>query len=106
MKRDRKEYCKQYRKKLLQKINADVTCQRCGCNDFDCLEINHKNGGGSKEIKTHGGSMQLHHAIRRGDRKTDDLELLCRPCNSIDHLERKLNRKIPLHVVWDREGFV
>ena len=76
---DKKEYGKQYRKKLLQKINPDVKCNRCGCEDFDCLEINHKEGGGSKEIREYGGSMQLHHAIRRGDRTTDDLELLCRP---------------------------
>lgn len=75
---------------LLKEIQDEVKCVRCGCDDFRLLEINHKNGGGRKELKEfqkYGRSVQ--ELIRRGWRKTCDLELLCKPCNAIHYLEMK-----------------
>jgi len=40
--------------------------------------------------------------IHKGKRDVEDLNLLCRVCNSIDHLERVYG-KIGLRVVWDKQ---
>ena len=74
--------------------NGKIECVRCGCNEPELLEINHKNGGGHKEYKLLGITMIS--AILYHNRTTDDLELLCKPCNSIHYLELKLQKSIPL----------
>jgi len=40
--------------------------------------------------------------IHNGKRGVEDLNLLCRVCNSIDHLERVYG-KTGLIVVWDKQ---
>ncbi len=40
--------------------------------------------------------------IHKSKRGVEDLNLLCRICNSIDHLERVYG-KIRLRVVWDKQ---
>ena len=74
-----------------------VQCVRCGCNDQRLLEINHKTGGGGKEMK--GKSHAFYISIARLKRKTDDLELLCRVCNAQHYLEMKYG-ELPFLVVW------
>ena len=81
------------------KIDPRLICSNCGCNDINLLEINHMNGGGKKELDAL-KSGDLKYLIINGSRKTDDLNLLCRPCNGLDYLERKFGR-LPLRVVWD-----
>jgi len=75
-------------------------CVRCGCTDFRFLEINHKNGSKNEHMLWKSGTG-LTRSIVKGWRKTDDLELLCRPCNHIHFLEMKYNEKIPMKVVWE-----
>lgn len=90
-------------------IQSEIKCVRCGCTDIRFLEINHKNGGGNKESIGNGSrsnrkglmGTDWYHAIITGKRKTDDLELLCRPCNHIHFLEQKYGEKIPLKVKWN-----
>ena len=68
-----------------------VECIRCGCCIAKFLEINRINGGGRKEIlekKVFGSTRMLLKALKNGTRKIDDLNILCRPCNSLDYLER------------------
>jgi hypothetical protein len=65
-------------------------CAHCGCDNLKALEINHKNGGGYKEYKL-GGTTRLYSKILNGERKTDDLELLCRICNA-HHKLTKLDK--------------
>jgi len=77
----------------------DPKCVRCGCTDKRFLEINHKNGGGGKEMKG-GLSAKFYWDIYMGRRETGDLELLCRPCNAIPALELKFGL-VSLRVVCD-----
>ena len=73
--------------KAMDKVGGAV-CKLCGCNELSFLEFNHKNGGGAKEIRENGyGSMM--DMILTKKRKVDDLEVLCRVCNALDHLQRK-----------------
>ena len=103
---DKKETAKRYRvkakKEAYLKIDYKLKCNRCGCNDLKLLEINHINGGGRQEYKnsTHHGNVHFHRLIVTGRRKINDLELLCRPCNSIHYLELKFKRPLPMQVVW------
>ena len=91
---------KKHRVFALKKIGFGViVCVRCGCNDERLLEVNHKNGGGSQEHKKSIYSNFIH-AIAVGRRKTEDLEILCRPCNAIHYLEKKYG-KLPLRVIFN-----
>lgn len=76
-----------------------LQCIRCGCDDVRLLEINHKNGGGVKDQENRGGSNGISQAIVSGRRGVEDLEILCRPCNAIDYLERRYG-PLPMWVVW------
>lgn len=88
------------RLKALSKIQNDMKCVRCGCDDYRFLEINHKNGIKTNEDrKMRNSSHIFYRNIIKGERKTDDLELLCRPCNHIHYLESKFG-KVNLKVIW------
>ena len=63
-------------------------CVYCGCDNLNALEINHKNGGGTKERKK-SRIISLWQAVAYGHRKIDDLELVCRVCNAVHYLELK-----------------
>jgi len=106
---------KQYKKKsyggikleVFAKIDPAMKCANCGCDDTRFLEVNHIKGGGRKEQKSfkkkdHNVSTNFVMLILRGKRGVEDLNLLCRVCNSIDHLERVYG-KTGLSVVWDKE---
>ena len=87
-----KVHAKKCRIKRRQKVlmivgNGNVMCKRCGNTDIRILEINHINGGGNKEVGRK-SSIFLNN-ILNGSRSTEDLEILCRPCNSIHGLESK-----------------
>jgi len=79
--------------------NNNPVCANCGCDDIRLLEINHINGGGNKELLKGKGSNSFAWDIYMGRRKTDDLNLLCRPCNALDHLERIFG-EIPIRILW------
>lgn len=63
-------------------------CVVCGCNNPLFLEINHKNGGGRKEMQS-GSHLKFLKDIQMGLRSTTDLEIRCRVCNALDFLARK-----------------
>ena len=104
-----KEYQKGYHQKkrlgVLAKIDPSMKCAMCGCDDTRFLEINHIKGGGRKEHKgrkkTEHSSTNFVMLIHKGERGVEDLNLLCKVCNSIDHLERVYG-KSGLKVVWDK----
>ncbi|MDD5501609.1 MAG: hypothetical protein PHH57_08050 [Candidatus Omnitrophica bacterium] len=76
-----------------------VVCVNCGCDEIDFLEINHKDGGGCAELRKINRS--LYEDIYYGRRGTEDLEVLCRVCNALDHLKRKSNGKTaPYRIIW------
>src|ERR1041384_5407759 len=74
-----------------------IRCVVCGCNNINCLEINHKYGGGNKERKIYGKNAKSNHNhpfykdIMSGKRSIDDLEIRCKPCNGVHYLETKFN---------------
>lgn len=92
------EHSRRYREIALNVIGGGkIECVRCGCDDVRMLEINHKNGGGGKEMK--GNSQSFYRDIARLKRRCDDLELLCRVCNAHHFLETKFG-ELPFLVVW------
>jgi ribosomal protein L37E len=102
----RKEYTRNsraiQRRKVLFRISgtSKFSCVRCGCDDARLLEINHKDGGGNKEMQKGKRSNEFYRSIASGDRTIDDLELLCKPCNAIHALELKYG-KLLMKVVWN-----
>jgi predicted RNA-binding Zn-ribbon protein involved in translation (DUF1610 family) len=92
------KFSRRYREIALKVIGAgQIKCVRCGCDDQRLIEINHKNGGGGKELR--GNSHKFYISIARLKRTTDDLELLCRVCNAAHFLESKYG-ELPFLVVW------
>lgn len=59
-------------------------CVYCGCDDIPRLQINHKNGDGSKEPKGRGAAFYW--AILKGRRTTEDLEVTCPICNWVHYM--------------------
>ncbi len=104
---ERRIYRVKLRLKLLQKVSGNniPQCVNCGCDDIRFLEINHVNGGGSKEKFDVGGQGYFHRSILNGTRKTDDLNVLCKVCNSLDHLKRKYEI-VPIEIVWNGKEVV
>lgn len=85
----------QLKKKLrvLRRISGleEPRCRICGCNDIRVLEVNHKKGGGVKEMKKLPSPAQFYRNILTGRREIDDLEVLCKPCNILEYCKRKFN---------------
>lgn len=93
---------KERRKKILDIISGgNPVCVRCGCDDIRLLEINHKNGGGTKETNKGRNASQFWNDIRSGKRKTNDLELLCKICNAEHALELKFG-KLPFTITYQK----
>lgn len=88
---------------VLQLIAGDgpIACVRCGCDDVRLVEINHRDGGGGKDRRK--GSESWLIDIIAGRRSTHDLEVLCRPCNSVHALELRFGQDLGLRVVFDRD---
>lgn len=102
--RSRKSYAL-LRRRVFFKITGSIhpQCVRCGCDDYRFLEINHKHGGGGKEIKTRAGRFYLNVAL--GRRSVSDLELLCRACNAVHFLEQRHGlQETGLVVTWKKTG--
>lgn len=91
--RVRKARRRQYinRKTKAMKAVSDAKCERCGCDEIDFLEFNHKNGGGCQEHRITDCKPMMDRILTK-NRDTDDLEILCRICNALEFLERK-NKK-------------
>jgi len=103
----RKKYYKGYygeiRLEVLARIDPAMKCARCGCDDTKFLEINHIKGGGNKEHKKRGKKVTRNMIllIHHKKRSVEDLNLLCRICNALDHLERVFG-KTRIRIVWDK----
>ena len=95
------EYSKKYREIAMQVISGGrMACVRCNCDDKRLLEINHKNGGGGKEMQAGKASHRFYIDIARLRRSSEDLEILCRVCNAEHYLELKYG-KLPFRIVWE-----
>src|SRR3990167_11066355 len=94
---------------LSRKIRAMETvggaiCNRCGCDELDYLEFNHKNGGGAKEFRENSkikGYLGMTDQLLTGKRIGNDIEILCRVCNALEFLERKSDKsKGRFTIIW------
>jgi len=95
-----KNWYKKTRLEVLARVDPALKCAMCGCDDTRFLEVNHIKGGGRKEQSKHrNDNHNMILLIYNGKRGVEDLNLLCRACNSIDHLERVFG-KTGLRVVW------
>ena len=77
------------RKRKAMELVGGAICVRCGCDELHALEFNHTNGGGASEHREN-NNVPIMDRILTMKRNVDDLEILCRVCNSLDHLERKI----------------
>lgn len=86
----KRAYKKHRDKKRLHVLNllGGPTCVYCGCDDIKALEINHKCGGGCEEYKK-GAGTAIVDDIWFGRRSVENLEVVCRPCNSIHYMKLK-----------------
>jgi hypothetical protein len=81
-------------------VIGEAKCNRCGCDELDFLEFNHINGNGCKEWRENPGSPMMDRILTR-KRDVKDLEILCRVCNALDHLERKNNKQAKRYkIIW------
>ena len=71
--------------------NNNISCINCNCDKFELLEINHKNGGGREERrqKNYRSPLYFYNAIINGERSTDDLDILCKICNTLHYISLK-----------------
>jgi len=94
---------KELRNKVLEIVGK--VCVECGCNYAPALEVNHMNGGGTRERKEvwNGSKTKFYRAIVNGTRKTDDLNTLCKVHNAIHELMEL--RKMPgtWIAIWNAE---
>ena len=89
-----KKYRKGYEKIYLQKIrNATIEalgakCVKCGFEDRRALQIDHINGGGSKERKERPYKGSFHKSVLKSFMaKENKYQLLCANCNWIKRVE-------------------
>lgn len=75
-------------------------CVNCGCDFLPILEVNHKNGEGSKEYKKVGSAIGLFRNIVKGVRPTDDLEVLCEVCNRLHYVKLRYGKDLPFEIQW------
>ena len=81
---------KRYRTKLrktVMDILGGAICSNCGCDAFEALEINHINGGGRKEMKSHSNYTNYLREIRDGKVDITEYNVLCRVCHARHYLE-------------------
>ena len=85
-----KTYRDNLRKKAMDVIGGQI-CVNCDCPVFKILEINHKNGGGVKQLRGEykGRTMQFHRDIISGKLPRKDFDVRCRVCNA-EHYVREL----------------
>jgi 5-methylcytosine-specific restriction endonuclease McrA len=83
----RRIYVEQARLKALALFNS--VCKICGFANTDALQIDHINGGGTKERKTGLMGYRLYIALLKGERKLNDLQLLCANCHVIKQRRNK-----------------
>jgi|SRR5579871_1471731 len=108
------QYMKAYRAKCLKKgISLDAgkypklrkrvldflggsACVNCGCDVYEILEVNHRNGGGA-EHRRKKGVLRVLYDILSGRLPKKDVEITCKICNALHYVRSIL--KIDGHTV-------
>ncbi len=66
-------------------------CKKCGFKDKRVLQIDHIDGGGSKERKIM-SPRQLLFYLKRNNFPREKYQVLCANCNAMKRIEKKENR--------------
>jgi len=108
-KEEHREYSRrnyqEIRKKAMLTVGRGILeCSAgCGCDDMRFLEINHINGGGNKELKNIRGNVNFYRKIYHGEIKTENLNLLCRVCNTRHFCELKAGTTLPYTISFNNK---
>lgn len=100
-----REWARNYRRGIkilvLQKVakGGIIKCSQCRCDDVRLLEVDHVNGGGTKERLRFNSNTEYYKWILF-HRNIEDLAILCRLHNQLRALE-SLYGKIPFIVKWE-----
>jgi hypothetical protein len=95
-----KKYHNKLRLRAMKMVSKELVCACCKCNECELLEINHKNCGGRKELKeVYGNNSCFYLSIANNKRSVEDLELLCKLCNSLHYSEHEHGR-LPYEIKW------
>lgn len=89
---------RKYRAFEMVSKTGKIECGTCGCDEIAFLEINHIGGGGCQEHRQSGRIASMDR-ILKGERATNDLNLLCRICNAWEYLATK-NEKQAQRFNW------
>lgn len=103
----RREYHRKYRitsggvrGRLIKLLGNRCSNQDClvpnGCTDTRCLQIDHINGGGVKQVKKLGSNGVYRYYYNRPEEAKKDLQLLCANCNWIKRAIQKESLGRPL----------
>lgn len=83
-----REYLRKLRNNVIDKLGGK--CATCGFYDKRALQIDHVNGGGSKERKERKYKGSFHaHVLKSFLAKENKYQLLCANCNWIKRFENK-----------------
>jgi len=69
--------------------NLGFECVRCGFSDIRALQIDHINGGGSKERSVRGTQSYYKIILNKIISGSTDYQILCANCNWIKRVENK-----------------
>lgn len=93
--RNNREKKKKQQYEYYTKLRADVllalggSCVVCGVSDPRVLQIDHVNGGGSKQRKSVRGLSFYRFVLTELEKGSKDFQLLCANCNWIKRYENK-----------------
>ena len=87
------------RKQIFELLGNKCSNSEClvpgGCTDIRCLQIDHINGGGAKELKRFSGSVSsmMNYYLKHESNIKEKLQILCANCNWIKrHTNNELKR--------------
>lgn len=92
-----------YQKEKMSRVKArlfDILGRKCsnpkclvlgGCTDVRCLQFDHINGGGTKEIREMGNSQMYRYYADHPEEAKKRIQILCANCNWIKRHENKEN---------------
>jgi hypothetical protein len=89
----RKKYNKNLKNLVVEKMGKK--CIKCGFNDSRALQIDHINGGGTKELRSIGSKAIYRRILKMSiNEMNNKYQLLCANCNWIKRYENDENRKV------------
>lgn len=80
-----KSYRDRFKLRVYEKLGS--VCSKCGFSDIRAIQIDHVNGGGSKELSKLTWAQYMKKVEKSADEGTGEYQLLCANCNWIKRQE-------------------